>query len=46
MFYEIDLRMFKNVYKNSTIILQIGSCVLYYMVWQHMYFYDYLTLHF
>jgi hypothetical protein len=26
MFYEVDLRMFKNVYKSSTIILQIGSC--------------------
>jgi hypothetical protein len=26
MFYEIDLRMFKNVYKSSTKILQIGSC--------------------
>jgi hypothetical protein len=24
--YEIDLRMFKNVYKSSTKILQIGSC--------------------
>jgi hypothetical protein len=26
MFYEIDLRMFKDVYKSSTKILQIGSC--------------------
>ena len=26
MFYEIDLRMFKNVYKSSTKILQNGSC--------------------
>ena len=25
MFYEIDLRMSKNVYKSSTKILQIGS---------------------
>jgi hypothetical protein len=26
MFYEIDLRMFKNVCKSSTTILQIGFC--------------------
>jgi hypothetical protein len=36
MFYEIDLRMFKNVYKSSTKILQIGSCGKFQPHWLHV----------
>jgi hypothetical protein len=36
MLYEIDLRMFKNVYKSSTKIFQIGSCGKFQPHWLHV----------